>query len=124
MPTRTYKPTSPGRRDSSGFTFEEITKKKPEKSLLAPLKKKATGGDKDAKAVYDLGVPDVYHPVVRTHPVRSRKAMPGSSLDRSVSGRGGGFVIRPTRGKRGGQDLNSKNPAGRAGGERSSALAA
>ena len=41
MPVKQYKPTSPGRRGSSGFTFEEITKKKPEKSLLAPLKSKA-----------------------------------------------------------------------------------
>jgi large subunit ribosomal protein L2 len=36
-----YKPTSPGRRGMKGYTFEEITKKKPEKSLLLPLKKKA-----------------------------------------------------------------------------------
>lgn len=41
MPLRNFKPTSPGRRNASGHTFEEITKKKPEKSLLAPLKKKA-----------------------------------------------------------------------------------
>ena len=41
MPVKQYKPTSPGRRGSSGFTFEEITKKKPEKSLLAPLKSNA-----------------------------------------------------------------------------------
>jgi len=41
MPLRSYKPTSPARRNSMGYTFEEITKKKPEKSLLAPLKKKA-----------------------------------------------------------------------------------
>jgi large subunit ribosomal protein L2 len=37
---KTYKPTSPGRRGMTGSTFEEITKKKPEKSLLLPLKKK------------------------------------------------------------------------------------
>ena len=41
MPLRNFKPTSPGRRNASGHTFEEITKKKPEKSLLAPLKKKS-----------------------------------------------------------------------------------
>lgn len=41
MPIRNFKPTSPGRRNASGHTFEEITKKKPEKSLLAPLKKKS-----------------------------------------------------------------------------------
>ncbi|MBK33119.1 MAG: 50S ribosomal protein L2 [Dehalococcoidia bacterium] len=33
MPVRNFRPTSPGRRNSSGFTFEEITKKKPEKAL-------------------------------------------------------------------------------------------
>ena len=41
MPLKSFKPTSPGRRNASGHTFEEITKKKPEKSLLAPLRKKA-----------------------------------------------------------------------------------
>lgn len=41
MPVKVYKPTSPGRRGMSVLNFEEITKKKPEKSLLAPLKKKA-----------------------------------------------------------------------------------
>jgi large subunit ribosomal protein L2 len=35
-----YRPTSPGRRGMSGATFEEITKSKPEKSLLMPLKKR------------------------------------------------------------------------------------
>jgi len=38
---KTYRPTSPGRRGMTGATFEEITKSKPEKSLLLPLKKKA-----------------------------------------------------------------------------------
>jgi large subunit ribosomal protein L2 len=41
MGIKQYKPTSPGRRGASGYTFEEITKKKPEKSLMVPLKKKA-----------------------------------------------------------------------------------
>ncbi len=41
MPIKTYKPTSPGRRGMSVSTFEEITKTKPERSLLAPLRKKA-----------------------------------------------------------------------------------
>ena len=41
MPIKQYKPTSPGRRNASGYTFEEITKKRPEKSLLRPLKSKA-----------------------------------------------------------------------------------
>jgi len=41
MALKTYKPTSPGRRGMTGSTFEEITRSKPEKSLLKPLKKKA-----------------------------------------------------------------------------------
>jgi len=36
-----YRPTSPGRRGMSGYTFDEITKSKPEKSLLLPKKKQA-----------------------------------------------------------------------------------
>jgi large subunit ribosomal protein L2 len=39
MPVRKYKPTSAGRRNMSVSTFEEITKKDPEKSLIEPLKK-------------------------------------------------------------------------------------
>jgi large subunit ribosomal protein L2 len=41
MPIRKYKPTSPARRSMSVSTFEEITKKKPEKRLLVPIKKTA-----------------------------------------------------------------------------------
>ena len=41
MALKIYRPTSPGRRGMSSSTFEEITKGKPEKSLLLPLKKKA-----------------------------------------------------------------------------------
>ncbi|HOK42156.1 MAG TPA: 50S ribosomal protein L2 [Thermoclostridium caenicola] len=40
MPIKKYNPTSPARRFMTVSTFEEITKKEPEKSLLAPLKKK------------------------------------------------------------------------------------
>jgi large subunit ribosomal protein L2 len=42
MPTRNFKPTSPGRRGMSGYTFEEITATRPYKRLTEPLKK--TGG--------------------------------------------------------------------------------
>lgn len=41
MGLKTYRPTSPGRRAMVGSTFEEITKKRPEKSLLVSLKKNA-----------------------------------------------------------------------------------
>lgn len=40
MPVKAYKPTSAGRRDMTGFTFEELTKKKPERSLTTSLRKK------------------------------------------------------------------------------------
>jgi large subunit ribosomal protein L2 len=39
MGVRRYKPTSAGRRNSSVATFEEITKKRPEKRLIEPLRK-------------------------------------------------------------------------------------
>ncbi len=39
MPTQQYKPTSPGRRGMSGYTFSEITATKPYKKLTEPLKK-------------------------------------------------------------------------------------
>ena len=41
MPIKNYKPTSPGRRGATSYTFEEISKSKPEKSLLQPLNKNA-----------------------------------------------------------------------------------
>ena len=41
MAIKVFRPTSPGRRGMSGATFEEITKDKPEKSLLSPLKKRS-----------------------------------------------------------------------------------
>ena len=44
MPTKQFKPTSPGRRGMTGFTFEEITKKKPEKKLLQAKKQRAGRG--------------------------------------------------------------------------------
>jgi len=41
VPIKQYKPTSPGRRGASGHSFEEITRSKPEKSLVAPLRRQA-----------------------------------------------------------------------------------
>ncbi len=41
MAIKVYKPTSAGRRGMTGATFDEITKTKPEKSLVLPLKKQA-----------------------------------------------------------------------------------
>ncbi|MBI4881965.1 MAG: 50S ribosomal protein L2 [Planctomycetes bacterium] len=42
MPIRKYKPTSPGRRFGTVLDFQDLTAKKPEKSLLEP--KRRTGG--------------------------------------------------------------------------------
>lgn len=41
MPIRNFKPTSPGRRQMSVIDTSGLTRKEPEKSLLAPLKKEA-----------------------------------------------------------------------------------
>ena len=41
MPIKVFKPTSPGRRDMSGQTFEEITRTQPEPSLVRGLRKRA-----------------------------------------------------------------------------------
>ena len=41
MPVKLFKPTSPGRRDMSGYTFEEITRTEPERSLVRGLRNKA-----------------------------------------------------------------------------------
>ncbi len=41
MPVRKYKPTSPGRREMSVSSFDELTTSKPQKSLTRPLKKRA-----------------------------------------------------------------------------------
>lgn len=41
MAIKVFRPTSPGRRGMSGYTFDEITKRKPEKSLLRAKKSKA-----------------------------------------------------------------------------------
>ena len=40
MGIKKYKPITPGRRGMTGSTFEEITKTKPERSLIIPLRKK------------------------------------------------------------------------------------
>src|SRR6266508_3874358 len=41
MAIKQYKPTSPGRRGATGHSFNEITRSKPEKSLLLPKKRQA-----------------------------------------------------------------------------------
>jgi len=39
MPVKKYKPVTAGTRGMTGYTFDEITKSKPERSLLKPLRK-------------------------------------------------------------------------------------
>ena len=41
MALKVYKPTTPSRRGMTGYSFDELTKKEPEKSLLLPLRKNA-----------------------------------------------------------------------------------
>jgi large subunit ribosomal protein L2 len=39
MPVKKYKPVTPGTRGMTGHTFDEVTRSKPERSLLLPLRK-------------------------------------------------------------------------------------
>jgi len=39
MAVKKYKPTTPGQRGMTSYTFEEITRAKPERSLIAPLRR-------------------------------------------------------------------------------------
>jgi len=39
MPVKKYKPVTPGQRGMTGYSFDEITKTTPERSLLLPLRK-------------------------------------------------------------------------------------
>ena len=41
MAVKVYKPKTPGTRHKTSYTFEEITKSTPERSLTVPLKKKS-----------------------------------------------------------------------------------
>ena len=40
MPVKVYKPTSPGRRDQTGHSFDEITRSHPEDGLTRSLRRK------------------------------------------------------------------------------------
>lgn len=48
MAVKVFKPTSPGRRDMTGASFEEVTRRKPEKSLTKGLRKR---GGRNARGV-------------------------------------------------------------------------
>ncbi|MCB0356080.1 MAG: 50S ribosomal protein L2 [Bdellovibrionales bacterium] len=45
MASKIYKPTSPGRRNMTGYDFSDLTKKKPEKSLTEKLSKTSARGN-------------------------------------------------------------------------------
>jgi large subunit ribosomal protein L2 len=55
MPVKNYKPTSPGRRGATGYAFDEITRRKPEKSLVKPLKKSGGRNNKGRISVRHRG---------------------------------------------------------------------
>lgn len=55
MPVKIYRPTSPGRRDMSVSAFEEITRSKPERSLLAPLRKRSGRNNRGVVTVRHRG---------------------------------------------------------------------
>jgi len=55
MPIKLYKPTSAGRRDMTAYTFEEITKSKPERSLTTHLRKHGGRNNKGSVTVRHRG---------------------------------------------------------------------
>ncbi len=55
MPLKEHKPTSPGRRNNIVDDYSDITKKRPEKSLLAPMHKKAGRNNKGRVTVRRRG---------------------------------------------------------------------
>jgi large subunit ribosomal protein L2 len=55
MPVKNYRPTSPGRRDMSVSTFEEITRTTPERSLVAPLRKRSGRNNRGVVTVRHRG---------------------------------------------------------------------
>ncbi len=82
MPIRVYNKTSAGRRNSSVNLHAEVTRSKPEKSLLAPKPKKGGrnhhgkitstsrgGGAKQRYRKIDFrrNKPDIYHRSARRH---------------------------------------------------------
>jgi large subunit ribosomal protein L2 len=55
MAIKAYKPTTPGRRGMTALKNEEITTSQPERSLLAPLNKKA-GRNNNGRITQDIKV--------------------------------------------------------------------
>lgn len=55
MAVKIYKPTTPGQRNKTGHTFEEITKSRPERSLVVARKKSAGRNNKGRVTVRHRG---------------------------------------------------------------------
>ncbi|MEZ4656564.1 MAG: 50S ribosomal protein L2 [Caldilineaceae bacterium] len=55
MAIKVYRPTSPGRRNMSVSSFDDITRTKPERSLLAPLKSKSGRNNRGVVTVRHRG---------------------------------------------------------------------
>jgi large subunit ribosomal protein L2 len=55
MPIVQFRPTSPGRRFRTGFTFSEITKTEPERSLLEPIHKSGGRNNRGRITAYHRG---------------------------------------------------------------------
>ncbi|HXF62026.1 MAG TPA: 50S ribosomal protein L2 [Caldilineaceae bacterium] len=55
MAIKIYRPTSPGRRNMSVSTFEEVTRSEPERSLLEPLRKKGGRNNRGVVTVRHRG---------------------------------------------------------------------
>jgi len=55
MPTVQYRPTSAGRRFQTGYDFSDITKPRPEKSLLEPLPKSGGRNNRGRVTAYHRG---------------------------------------------------------------------
>ena len=55
MAIKYYKPTSPGRRNMSVTSFDDLTKTKPERSLISPLKRKGGRNNKGRLTVRHQG---------------------------------------------------------------------
>ena len=107
MPLKTYRPTSPGRREAAHPSFEEITRSRPEKSLLAPMKRsggrnsrgKITvrhrgGGAKRAYRIIDfkrdkVEFPESWQPSSTTP--TARPASPSSTTPMGINGTSSGL---------------------------------
>ena len=85
MPIRSYKPVTPSQRYIKRSTFEEITKTKPEKSLVKTKKK--TGGRNSDGHITMRGLGGGAKQKVRNVDFRRRFARDKYGLDATVKGR-------------------------------------